>query len=90
MAGFFPSGEKPAIKAGMEVRARWFLKTVDGRHIYQDLRGTATLKDGANMPVEFIDGQHPHEDKEFLAQEASTLLGVDCVWVRGPDWIQER
>jgi hypothetical protein len=47
------------------------------------------LKDGANMPIEFIDGQHHLEDKELLSQEVSNLLGVDCVWVRGPDWIQQ-
>jgi hypothetical protein len=50
MAGIFPSGEKPAIKAGMKERARWFLKTVDGREVYQDLRGNTTLKDGSNIP----------------------------------------
>jgi hypothetical protein len=52
------------------------------------LRGIATLENGANMPLEFIDGQHPHEDKEFLSQEVRNLLGVDRVWVRGPDWIE--
>jgi hypothetical protein len=90
MAGiYFPWRRNPGIKAGVKVRARWFLKTVDGRDIYQDLRGSATLKDGSNIPFEFIDGQQPHEDKEFLASEVSSLLGVDCVWVRAPDWIQE-
>ena len=57
--------------------------------VYQDLGGSATLKDGSNIPFEYIDGQHPNEDKEFLASEVGFLLGVDCVWVRGPDWIQE-
>jgi hypothetical protein len=73
----------------MRVRARWFLKTVDGRDVYQDLRGSATLKADSNIPFEFIEGQLPREDKEFLAREVSDLLGVDCVWVRAPDWIQE-
>jgi hypothetical protein len=70
----------------MRVRARWFLKTVDGRDVYQDLRGIATFEEGPNVPFEFIEGQHPRADKEFLAGEISDLLGVECVWVRGPDW----
>ena len=61
---------------------------MDGRDIYQDLGGMATLENGANIPFEFIEGQQPHQDKEFLSQEVSALLGVNCVWVRGPDWIQ--
>jgi hypothetical protein len=89
VAGIFSSGQKPAIKQGMKARATWFLKTVDGRDIYKDLRGMATFKEGSNMAFEFIDGQHPFENKEALAIEVSSLLGVDCVWMRGPDWIQE-
>ncbi len=49
----------------------------------------ATLKEGSNMPFEFIDGQHPFENKEALAIEVSSFLGVDCVWMRSPDWIQK-
>jgi hypothetical protein len=76
-------------KAGMKVRTRWFLKTVDGRDIYQDFGGMPTFEKGANIPFEFIDGQQPHQDKEFLSREISALLMVDCVWVRVQDWIQQ-
>jgi hypothetical protein len=89
VAGIFSFGRKPAIKQGMKVTATWFLMSVDGRDIYKDLRGIATLKQGSNMPFEFIDGQHSFENKQALAIEVSSLLGVDCVWERGPDWIQE-
>jgi hypothetical protein len=74
----------------MNVRSTWFLRTADGREIYRDLRGIATFEDGPNIPYEFIEGQHPRADKEFLAEEISDFLGVECVWVRGPDWISER
>jgi hypothetical protein len=89
VAGIFSFGRKPTIKQGMKVRATWFLRTEHGRDIYKDLRGMATLKEGSNMPFEFIDGQHPFENKEALAIEVSSLLGANCVWQRGPDWIQE-
>ena len=71
VAGIFSFGQKPAIKRGMKARATWFLKTVDGRDIYKDLRGMATFKEGSNMPFEFIDGQHPFENKQALAIEVS-------------------
>jgi hypothetical protein len=48
------------------------------------------LKRVQTLPFEFIEGQHPRADKEFLAGEISDLLGVECVWVRGPDWIEEH
>jgi hypothetical protein len=72
----------------MKVRARWFLKTVDGPQVYQNLRGIATLEAGSNMMVEFIEGQHPLENKEALAIAASSSLVVVCVWERLPDWVK--
>jgi hypothetical protein len=58
--------------------------------VLRDLRGNATLKDASTIRFEFIEGQHPQEDKEALASEVSDLLGIECVWVRGPDWTESQ
>jgi hypothetical protein len=72
----------------MKILRTWFLRTKDGREVLRDLRGHATLEDGSNIRYEFIEGQHPWEDKEALASEVGDLLGIECVWVRGPDWTE--
>jgi hypothetical protein len=64
----------------------WRLWTKDGREVFKDIRGSVTLESGSNMPFGFIEGQHPHENKEFLAEDASEVLGIECVWHPGPDW----
>ena len=69
----------------MKILRTWFLRTKDGRDVFQDLLGNATFENGPNTRFEFIEGQHPREDKEALASEVSDLLGIECVWVRGPD-----
>jgi len=66
----------------------WLMATKDGRGVYKDLRGSVTMEVVSNMRYEFIEGQH-YFDKETLAQEASDLLGIECVWKCGPDWAEE-
>jgi len=67
----------------------WWLKAEDGRNVYKDPDGNATLAGGANRGFEFIEGQHPGEDMAALAQKASNFLGVQCVWGPGPDTTED-
>ena len=64
----------------------WLLRTIDGRSVYRDSRGSPTLEEGSNMRFEFIEGQHPHGDRNQVALEVGEELVIQCVWEEGPFW----
>jgi hypothetical protein len=60
----------------------WLLKTVDGRQVFMEPSGKATLeRSGSNVAFEFRKGEHPSDNKEAWAKKISDVLGVDCVWL---------
>ena len=71
----------------MKILKTWRLKTIDGRPVYQDFRGNATLEVESNITFEFIEGQRA-QGKQALADIVGSELGAECVWVQGPDWTQ--
>jgi Holliday junction resolvasome RuvABC ATP-dependent DNA helicase subunit len=71
----------------VKILKTWHLKTSDGRAVYQDFRGNATLEEGPNIPFVFIEGEQAH-GKQALADVVASELGTECVWEPGPDWTQ--
>jgi len=73
------------------VRKTWLLETLDGVGIYRE--GTDFSVGSAStssVGVEFIEGEHPGDDKELLRKKISQQLGVECQWVRGPGWTEDQ
>jgi hypothetical protein len=66
----------------------WLLETVDGKQVYKDKSGNYNLQDG--VAVEFVEGEHPGDDKEVFRKKIIERLGVDCVWVKGPNWTEDQ
>ena len=74
----------------MKARGTWYLVTLDGRTVYLDAHERPTFKYNSNTPFEFIEGQWPDWDKEFLAKKVGSELGTECVWLQGPNRFEEE
>jgi hypothetical protein len=56
------------------------LRTTDGRDVFRDSNDKPTVESGSgNKGFEFIEGQHPDDDKEELLKTVSAWLGVQCI-----------
>jgi hypothetical protein len=73
------------------IRKTWLLETLDGEGIYRDgnqysIESIST----SGVGVEFVEDEHPRDDKELLRKKISQELGVECQWVKGPDWAEDE
>jgi len=74
-----------------KVRKTWVLETLDGVGIYRN--GTSYSVGSAStssVGVEFVEGEHPGDDKELLRKKVSEQLGVECQWIRGLSWAEDQ
>jgi len=74
-----------------KVRKTWVLETLDGVGIYRN--GTSYSVGSAStssVEVEFVEGEHPGDDKELLRKKVSEQLGVECQWIRGLSWAEDQ
>jgi hypothetical protein len=63
----------------------WLLETADGKSIYSDGKGSYSLTETARFKVaaEFVEGQHPGDDKEVWCKTVSDQIGVECHLIAG-------
>jgi hypothetical protein len=70
----------------------WLLETPGGEAVFTDLRGRFSLnKDAAFCyAAEFVEDQHPDDDKEKWREHAAEQIGVDLRLVPGPRWTADQ
>jgi hypothetical protein len=70
----------------------WLLETADGEAVFTDLGGRFSLNKNAAFcyAAEFVEDQHPDDDKEKWREHAAEQMGVDLKLVPGPRWTADQ
>ena len=74
------------------LKKSWLLETLDGEPVFMNTNAkfSLTQDDEYHFGAEFVEGQHPDDDREKWKAKAEHELGAQLELVRGPSWSDDQ